>query len=141
MAADLVPGAVPRTTFGLITEALRRRWQRGQRPFTVMSCDNLQDNGYLSKRVFTAFARLRDPELGDWVEREARFPNSMVDRITPVTTNADRAEVRERFGSRTGGRSSASPIRSGCSRTPSRSAGHRMNRLEFRSLTTWSRTS
>jgi mannitol 2-dehydrogenase len=98
VVADLAPGAVPRTTFGLITEALRRRWRRGLRPFTVMSCDNLQDNGYLSKRVFTGFARLRDPELGDWVEREARFPNSMVDRITPVTTDADRAEVRERFG-------------------------------------------
>jgi mannitol 2-dehydrogenase len=96
--ADLEPGAVPRTTFGLITEALRRRWKRGLAPFTVMSCDNLQDNGYLSKRVFTAFARLRDPELGDWVEREARFPNSMVDRITPVTTDTDRAEIRERFG-------------------------------------------
>jgi mannitol 2-dehydrogenase len=48
--------------------------------------------------VFTAFARLRELELGDWVEREVRFPNSMVDRITPVTTDADRAEVRERFG-------------------------------------------
>src|SRR5580693_5916457 len=96
--ADLEPGAVPRTTFGLITEALRRRWKRGLVPFTVMSCDNLEGNGYLSRRVFTAFARLRDPELGDWIEHEARFPNSMVDRITPVTTDADRAEVRERFG-------------------------------------------
>jgi mannitol 2-dehydrogenase len=95
---DLAPGAVPRTVFGLIIEALRRRWKRGLAPFTVMSCDNLQDNGYRSRRAFTAFARLRDPELGDWVEREARFPNSMVDRITPVTTDADRAEVRERFG-------------------------------------------
>ena len=98
VVADLAPGAVPRTAFGLITEALRRRRMRGLRPFTVMSCDNLQDNGYLSKRVFTAFARLRDPELGDWVEHEACFPNSMVDRITPVTTDADRAEIRERFG-------------------------------------------
>jgi mannitol 2-dehydrogenase len=96
--ADLEPGAVPRTTFGLITEALRRRWKRGLAPFTVMSCDNLQDNGYLSKRVFTAFAGLRDPDLGDWIEREARFPNSMVDRITPVTTDTDRGEIRERFG-------------------------------------------
>src|SRR5580700_6805518 len=67
--ADLEPGAVPRTTFGLVTEALRRRWKRGLAPFTVMSCDNLQDNGYLSRRVFTAFARLRDPELGDWVSQ------------------------------------------------------------------------
>jgi mannitol 2-dehydrogenase len=98
VASDLEPGAVPRTVFGLVTEALRRRWTRGLAPFTVMSCDNLQDNGYLSKRVFTAFARLRDPGLGDWVESETRFPNSMVDRITPVTTDADRDEVRERFG-------------------------------------------
>jgi mannitol 2-dehydrogenase len=96
--ADLEPGAVPRTAFGLITEALRRRWKRGLVPFTVMSCDNLEGNGYLSKRVFTAFARLRDPELGEWVAQEGLFPNSMVDRITPVTTDADRAEVRERFG-------------------------------------------
>ena len=95
---DLAPGAVPRTTFGLVTEALRRRRERGVAPFTIMSCDNLQGNGDLARRAFTAFARLRDPELGDWVEREVRFPNSMVDRITPATTDADRAEVRERFG-------------------------------------------
>ena len=48
--------------------------------------------------MFTDFARLRDPELGDWIEREVRFPNSMVDRITPATTDDDRAELRERFG-------------------------------------------
>jgi mannitol 2-dehydrogenase len=63
-----------------------------------MSCDNLQGNGHLSHKVFTAFARLRDPELGDWVSREVSFPNSMVDRITPVTTDDDRNEVRRRFG-------------------------------------------
>jgi mannitol 2-dehydrogenase len=98
VAHDLEPDAVPRTAFGLITEALRRRRERGLVPFTVMSCDNLQGNGDLARRVFTAFAQLRDPELGAWVEREVRFPNSMVDRITPVTTDDDRAEVRERFG-------------------------------------------
>jgi mannitol 2-dehydrogenase len=95
---DLEPGAVPRTTFGLITEALRRRRERGLVPFTVMSCDNLQGNGDLARRAFTTFARLRDPELGNWVEREVSFPNCMVDRITPVTTDADRAEITERFG-------------------------------------------
>jgi mannitol 2-dehydrogenase len=95
---DLEPGAAPRTTFGLITEALRRRRERGLAPFTVMSCDNLQGNGHLSREVFTAFARLRDPELAEWIEREVRFPNSMVDRITPVTTDDDRAELRNRFG-------------------------------------------
>jgi mannitol 2-dehydrogenase len=95
---DLRTGAAPRTTFGLVTEALRRRKERGLAAFTVMSCDNLQGNGHLAGRVFTAFARLRDPELADWVERGVRFPNSMVDRITPVTTDADRSMVAERFG-------------------------------------------
>jgi mannitol 2-dehydrogenase len=98
VARDLSPGAVPRTTFGLVTDALRRRRDRGLAPFTVMSCDNLQGNGDLARRVFTAFARLRDPGLGDWVGREVSFPHSMVDRITPVSTDADRAEVQERFG-------------------------------------------
>jgi mannitol 2-dehydrogenase len=98
VVADLAPGAVPRTTFGLITEALRRRRERGVTPFTVMSCDNLQGNGRLARRAFATFARLRDAELGDWIEREVHFPNCMVDRITPVTTDADRAEVTERFG-------------------------------------------
>jgi mannitol 2-dehydrogenase len=95
---DLEPGAVPRTTFGLVTEALRRRRDRGVVPFTVMSCDNLQGNGDRARRAFTTFARLREPDLGDWIDQQVRFPNSMVDRITPLTTDADRAEIRERFG-------------------------------------------
>jgi mannitol 2-dehydrogenase len=98
VAHDLEPEATPRTTFGLITEALRRRRERGLAPFTVMSCDNLPGNGHLAKKVFTAFARLREPGLGDWVQREVRFPNSMVDRITPATTDDDRAGILERFG-------------------------------------------
>src|SRR5688572_14400493 len=95
--ADLAPGAVPATTFGLVTEALVRRSSRGIEPFTVMSCDNIQGNGHMAQEVFTAFARLRDPELGEWVSSNVRFPNSMVDRITPVTTDEDRTQVRERF--------------------------------------------
>jgi mannitol 2-dehydrogenase len=98
VAADLQSGAVPRTTFGLITEALVRRRQRGLPPFTVVSCDNIQGNGDVARRSFTAFARLRDQELGEWVDREVPFPNSMVDRITPATTDDDREEVRQRFG-------------------------------------------
>jgi len=95
---DLEPGAVPRTTFGLVTEALVRRRARGVAPFTVLSCDNIQGNGDMARRSFGAFARLRDPGLGDFVDAEVRFPNCMVDRITPVTTDEDRAELTRRFG-------------------------------------------
>jgi mannitol 2-dehydrogenase len=95
---DLQPGAAPRTMFGLITEALARRRERGVTPFTVMSCDNIQSNGAAARRSFVAFATLRDAELGAWVQQAVRFPDSMVDRITPVTTDDDRAEVRNRFG-------------------------------------------
>ncbi|HZA30522.1 MAG TPA: mannitol dehydrogenase family protein [Propionibacteriaceae bacterium] len=96
--ADLTPGAVPTTTFGLITEALARRRARGVEPFTIMSCDNIQGNGHVASEVFSAFARLRDPDLGEWVASNVSFPNSMVDRITPVTTDEDREQVRQRFG-------------------------------------------
>jgi mannitol 2-dehydrogenase len=95
---DLQPGAVPRTSFGLITEALVRRRQRDVPPFAVVSCDNIQGNGNIARNSFAAFAALRDPELGEWVGNEVRFPNSMVDRITPATTDEDRGELARRYG-------------------------------------------
>ncbi|MET4592207.1 mannitol dehydrogenase family protein [Arthrobacter sp. 754] len=95
---DLQPGHPPRTTFGLVTEALARRRARGLAPFTVMSCDNIQGNGDVARKMFTAFANLKDPALGGWIEENVPFPNSMVDRITPVTTDADREAIAEEFG-------------------------------------------
>ncbi|KEZ76615.1 mannitol dehydrogenase family protein [Salinisphaera hydrothermalis] len=95
---DLADGATPKTTFGLVTEALRRRRERGTTPFTLMSCDNIQGNGDVARKMFTAYAKAKDAELGAWIDDNVQFPNSMVDRITPVTTDADRAEVRDRFG-------------------------------------------
>lgn len=64
----------------------------------VMSCDNVQGNGTLARRVITDFARLRDPGLGEWIDSTVAFPNSMVDRITPVTTEADRTTLAGEFG-------------------------------------------
>jgi mannitol 2-dehydrogenase len=95
---DLAGAEAPRTAFGLVTEALRRRRERGLGAFTVMSCDNIEGNGHVAQRVFTAFARLADPELAAWIEANVAFPNSMVDRITPVTTEEDRTLVRDRLG-------------------------------------------
>jgi len=98
LTADLAPGATPGTAFGFVIEALARRRSEGTAPFTVMSCDNIPGNGHVARKMLTAFARLKDPELADWIEREVRFPNSMVDRITPVTTDADRDALGSAFG-------------------------------------------
>ncbi|MCZ2403903.1 mannitol dehydrogenase family protein [Paenarthrobacter sp. Z7-10] len=95
---DLLPGSEPRTTFGLITEALSRRRKRGLELFTVMSCDNIQGNGDVARKMFTAYARLKDPELGSWIAANVSFPNSMVDRITPVTTDEDRRTIADEYG-------------------------------------------
>jgi mannitol 2-dehydrogenase len=95
---DLQPGAALRTSFGLVVEALVRRRAQGIPPFTVVSCDNIPGNGDLARSSYAAFAALRDPELGEWVRASVPFPNSMVDRITPVTSDADRAELDDRFG-------------------------------------------
>jgi mannitol 2-dehydrogenase len=98
VSRDLLPGAVPSTAFGLIAEALRRRRDRGLLPFTVLSCDNIPGNGEVCRRMLSAFASAKDPELGAWIGEQVAFPNSMVDRITPATTDADRAEVAAEFG-------------------------------------------
>ena len=98
VVADLSGDQPPHTVFGLVVEALRRRRDRGLEPFTVMSCDNIQGNGHVAREMFTAYARLQDPSFADWMDEHVHFPNSMVDRITPVTTDEDRASVRDDLG-------------------------------------------
>jgi mannitol 2-dehydrogenase len=95
---DLADPRRPIGTFGYLSEALDRRRIRGLPPFTLMSCDNFQNNGDLTRRMLLAFLKLRTPGLHDWVDTHGVFPNSMVDRITPMTTDEHRALVRNRFG-------------------------------------------
>jgi mannitol 2-dehydrogenase len=95
---DLANPARSRSVFGLVVEALRRRRARRTAPFTVLSCDNIQGNGDMARKQFMAFAALRDAELAEWLGRDVAFPNCMVDRITPVTSEEDRNLLTERFG-------------------------------------------
>jgi mannitol-1-phosphate/altronate dehydrogenase len=88
----------PKTAFGYICGALARRRAAGVPPFTVLSCDNLQGNGRVARTAVVSFAGLRDDALASWIEANVAFPNGMVDRITPQTTDADRAWVAEAFG-------------------------------------------
>ncbi|MBC7723266.1 MAG: mannitol dehydrogenase family protein [Burkholderiaceae bacterium] len=98
VVADLVDGAVPTTVFGYVAEALRRRRERGLEPFTLQSCDNVQGNGDMAKAMFSAYAKLKDAELGAWIEQNVHFPNAMVDRITPVTSAEDIVEAESLTG-------------------------------------------
>src|SRR5690606_312451 len=66
--------------------------------FTVMSCDNLPSNGKTCGKIVTRFAELRSAELGGWVRENVAFPSTMVDRIVPTTTDADRAVATEAAG-------------------------------------------
>jgi len=98
VVADLAAPEAPATIYGLIVEALRRRRAASLAPFTVLSSDNLPDNGKVLRRAALAFARARDPELAKWMADLVAFPATMVDRITPATTAKDRAAVERSLG-------------------------------------------
>lgn len=96
--ADLQSPDQPQGAYGFLIAALDRRRQAGLPPFTILSCDNIQGNGRVTRQMVTAYAELANPSLAAWIRDQVSFPNSMVDRITPATTDADRAMVTEQFG-------------------------------------------
>lgn len=87
--ADLQKPEKPVTVFGFVAEGLRQRMQNNVGGITILSCDNLQHNGNTAKRAFLSFIEAQDKELAGWVKDNVSFPNSMVDRITPATTEDD----------------------------------------------------
>jgi fructuronate reductase len=95
---DLSNPHAPTTAPGLIVEALARRRAAGARPFTVLTCDNLPSNGRVAKRILDRFAILCDADLGAYVAGELKCPSTMVDRITPATTDEDRARISSLLG-------------------------------------------
>ncbi|MFS8035385.1 mannitol dehydrogenase family protein [Xanthobacter sp. AM11] len=96
--ADLADPGRPCSAPGYLVEALARRRAAGIAPFTVLCCDNLPANGRTVARVVARLAALRDGDLGRFVAGEVAFPSTMVDRIVPATTDADRAQVAQALG-------------------------------------------
>ncbi len=97
MVHDAAHPEVPRTAFGAIIAALKARRVAGLPAFTCQSCDNLQGNGDIMKQTVVSLARMSDPDLADWIEENASFPNSMVDCIVPATGPNELALARD-FG-------------------------------------------
>ncbi len=98
IAKDLADPERPHSAPGIIVEAYRRRMAAGAAAFTAMTCDNIQHNGNVLREAVLTLARLRDPALAEWIERNASFPNTMVDRITPVTQADDVAALERDYG-------------------------------------------
>ncbi|MEO5806415.1 mannitol dehydrogenase family protein [Devosia sp.] len=90
--------AAPKTAFGLILAGLMRRRDAGVAAFTVMSCDNIPGNGHVTQNAVVGLAELVSAELAGWVRSNVAFPNSMVDRITPATSDREKQMLADDFG-------------------------------------------
>lgn len=93
IAHDLA-AKVPTGLIGFLVAGLARR----ETPLTILSCDNLPENGHVTRQLVTEFARRRDPALADWIAGNVRFPSSMVDRITPAATDKTLADAAALLG-------------------------------------------
>lgn len=98
IAADLDNPAEPTSAVGFIVEALHRRRQAGLTGFTVLSCDNLPSNGHVAKRLVEEFAQAVRPELLGFIADNVTFPSTMVDRITPASTERTFADAARLTG-------------------------------------------
>ena len=88
----------PRTVFGILAASLEKRRVVGLKPFTIMSCDNLPHNGHMTRQALLGLTRLAQPTLADWIDTNVAFPNSMVDCITPATSDTELLKLKNMFG-------------------------------------------
>lgn len=95
---DLQNPLAPHSAPGILVEALSRRHERGLRPFTVLSCDNIPDNGHVVRNAIIGMAEKRSQQLADWVREHVTFPSTMVDRIVPAATPESLREITDALG-------------------------------------------
>lgn len=98
VAHDLDNPSAPKSALGYIVQALKLRRERGLPAFTVLSCDNVQENGHVARAAILEFVRLADQDLAEWVEANVTFPCTMVDRIVPAATEDTLDEITELLG-------------------------------------------
>jgi fructuronate reductase len=98
IAKDLANPTTPTSAIGLLSEALRQRRDAGTFDLTIISCDNLSDNGRLLGAAVRAYAARLDESLAHWIEDNVAFPLTMVDSITPATDEALRNRVAAETG-------------------------------------------
>lgn len=95
---DMQHPTEPHSAPGILVEALHRRRERGLSPFTVLSCDNIPDNGHVVKNAVLGMAEKRAAELAAWIQQHVSFPGTMVDRIVPAATEESLDEITRELG-------------------------------------------
>ncbi|WP_437616064.1 fructuronate reductase [Erwinia sp. V71] len=95
---DLVHPGEPQSAIGYLVEALRLRREQNLPPFTVLSCDNLRDNGHVARAAVLGLAGQRDPALAEWIASHVTFPCTMVDRIVPAATEETLQQIAAQLG-------------------------------------------
>ncbi|MEB5887854.1 mannitol dehydrogenase family protein [Enterobacter roggenkampii] len=95
---DLENPSEPHSAPGILVEALHRRRERGLPAFTVLSCDNIPDNGHVVKNAVLGMAQKRSAGLSEWIDTHVSFPGTMVDRIVPAATEASLAVITDALG-------------------------------------------
>ncbi len=97
---DLKSPTNPKTAIGLIVAGLAKRRELGNGPITIMSCDNLPNNGVSVGIAVREFAARVADDLSTWIEENVSFPSTMVDRIVPALTDESRARIQDQLGAR-----------------------------------------
>ncbi|REF26903.1 fructuronate reductase [Xenorhabdus cabanillasii] len=95
---DIANPAVPRSAIGYITAALKLRFERSLPAVTILSCDNVRENGHVAREAVLGLARLQDEKLAQWIEKQVTFPCTMVDRIVPAVTSETLTEIAQLLG-------------------------------------------
>lgn len=98
IVSDLANPGRPVSLVGWLYAGLAARCHAGAAPFTVISCDNLADNGSKLGAAVASFADCLDPVIARWIRAEVAFPRTMVDSICPATDQALRDRVEQALG-------------------------------------------
>ncbi|MDN6115117.1 MAG: mannitol dehydrogenase family protein, partial [Enterobacterales bacterium] len=100
IAHDIKYPQQPTSAAGVIVAALAKRRDLGLPAFTVMSCDNMPENGHVTHNVVCGLAAAQSPELAEWIEQNVTFPSTMVDRIVPAVTAETLDQIALQLGLR-----------------------------------------
>ena len=96
--ADVADPENPKTIFGIFVQALKKRREAGQDPFSILCCDNVPHGGDVVKQGVLGMAKLQgDDDLAEYIETNVGFPNAMVDRIVPKTTDKERFALKDAY--------------------------------------------